>query len=177
MNPFLSVRARLFGLCVGLLAVMGAANLLLAQIIGAREPQEFEQREQYERVQTIQAVYQAVNDHRTWQGQVNTSVLLGNEVLRRQAEERFATVTRELESLMAEMHRFDPQGVDIVRGEMNALPLEMQDAIAALAGGKKEEANALYRTVWRRIDAIQDTLKAAIEREQKQADAVQQLEK
>jgi diguanylate cyclase (GGDEF)-like protein len=176
MNPIRSVRFRLFALCVGLLVVMGGVNFLLAMTIGEREPQELEQREQYHRVYTIQTVYQAVNDHRTWQGQVNTSTLLGNEELRRQAEERFAAVQRELESGMEEMQRFDPESVGIVRREMGALPLEMQQAIGALSAGRKEEANAIYRTVRRRIDIIQETLKSAIDREQKQAEAVQRLE-
>lgn len=176
MNPFLSVRARLFALCIGLLAVMAAANLFLAVTIGEREPQELEQRQQYERVQTIQAVYQAVNDHRTWQGQVNTSKLLGSEALRIQAEERFAAVQRELESRMAEMQGFDPRSVEIVRSEMAALPYEMQRVVADLAGKRKEAANAIYRTIRQRIDNIQETLKSAIEREQNLAHAVQRLE-
>ena len=50
MNPFLSVRARLFSLCIGLLAVMGGANLLLGQINSQHEAQVLQLQEQYRRV-------------------------------------------------------------------------------------------------------------------------------
>jgi diguanylate cyclase (GGDEF)-like protein len=176
MNPFLSVRARLFALCLGLLAVMGGANLLLVDIIGQREPQEQEQRAQYERVQTIQAVFQAVNDHRTWQGQVNTATLLKNDSLRLHAEQRFADVKKEMAARMEEMRTFDPDTVEVVRREMNALPPEMNKFARLLGDGKQEEAAAIYSTLRRRIDSLEGSLNGAIEREQAQASAVQQRE-
>lgn len=176
MNPFLSVRARLFSLCLGLLAVMGGANLVLVDIIGQREPQELEQRAQYERVQTIQAVFQAVNDHRTWQGQVNTATLLGDKPLRLQAEQRFADVKKRMAAHMEEMQRFDPATVEIVQRAMGLLPHEMQEFASLLREGDREGAAAIYTTIRHRIDSLEGALNGAIAREQTQATAVQRRE-
>jgi diguanylate cyclase (GGDEF)-like protein len=176
MNPILSVRARLFALCLGLLAVMGGANLLLGQIIREREPQELEQQAQYQRVHTIHAVYRAVDDYRSWQGQVNSAVLVKNDVWRAQAEAGFASVQHELTTRLTEMDRFDPSGVKIIRDALEALPEETRNAVQKLAEGKKEEADGLYAAVRERIATIHNTLKAAVEREQAQAEIVQRRE-
>jgi diguanylate cyclase (GGDEF)-like protein len=177
MNPFLSVRFRLFALCVGLLAVMGGANLLLAKIIIDREPQEIEQQDQYRRVQTIYAVYQAVNDYRYWQSQVNSAVLVKNDAWRAQAEEGFAGVQQHLTNVLREMERFDPVSVSTIQKSLNALPDETRTAVEALAGGRQADANALYSRVRERIETIQGALKAATEREQIQAEVVQRTER
>jgi len=177
MNPFLSVRTRLFALCVGLLLVMGGANLVLGQIISEREPQEREQQAQYQRVQTIQAVHHAVNDYRYWQSQVNTSLLLKNDTWRAQAEQGFAEVSAGLSRLLGEMKLFDPMGVASIQSALDVLPRETADAVRALADGNQAEADALYGKVRQRIATIQEALKGALNREQANADRVQELER
>jgi diguanylate cyclase (GGDEF)-like protein len=176
MNPFFSVRARLFALCLGLLAIMGGANLLLGEIVREREPQEIEQQAQYQRVYTIHAVYRAVDEYRSWQGQVNSAVLVKNDIWRQQAEQGFASVQAELSTQLTKMDAFDAEGVKIIRDSLKALPEETRRAVETLAAGKKEEADALYSTVRERIATIHSTLKSAVEREQTEAEIVQRRE-
>jgi diguanylate cyclase (GGDEF)-like protein len=177
MNPFFSVRFRLFALCVGLLAVMGGANLLLGEIIREREPQEVEQQAQYQRVETIQAVHHAVNDYRFWLGQVNTALLLRNKTSQVQAEEGFAGVHRTLSARLLDMEEFDPRAVADIKGAIAALPSETRSAVEALVGGRQAEADVLYVKVRQRIATIQDALKVALEREQRGAAEVQRQER
>jgi diguanylate cyclase (GGDEF)-like protein len=156
---------------------MGGANFFLGEIIREREPQEVEQQAQYRRVQTIQAVHHAVNDYRYWQGQLNTSVLLRNDAWRAQAAEGFAGVESTLNARLSEMEQFDPTGVQAIQGAIAVLPEETDRAVRALASGRQAEADALYLTVRRRIAAIQGALKTALDREQANADAVQEQER
>ncbi len=173
MNPFLSVRARLFGLCVALLVVMGGANLLLGDIIRERGPQEVEQQAQYQRVQIIQTVHHAVNDYRYWQGQVNSAILVKNDVWRVQAEEGFGRVQRDLATQLIAMEAFDPAGVQTIRVALDALPEETLNAVRTLASGNQIEADALYVKIRQRINSVQGALKESLAREQASADAVQ----
>jgi ElaB/YqjD/DUF883 family membrane-anchored ribosome-binding protein len=177
MNPFFSVRFRLFALCIGLLAVMGGANLLLGEIIREREPQEVEQQAQYQRVETIQAVHHAVNDYRFWQGQVNTALLLRNKAWQVQAEEGFAGVQRTLFARLGEMEEFDPRAVADIKEVIAALPSETRSAVEALVAGRQSDADAHYVKVRQRIVTIQDALKVALDREQSGAAEVQRQER
>lgn len=173
MNPWLSVRARLLGLCLGLLVVLGGANLYLGKIIRDREPQEVEQQAQYHRVQTMHAAKQAINTYRYWQGQANSAVLIKNPQLESQAKANLNEAWSELVRRLGEVEKFDRNSAQIIRETLDALPGEMAKVIEAIAADRKVEADQFFPRVRKRLETIEETLNGAIAREQADAEAVE----
>jgi diguanylate cyclase (GGDEF)-like protein len=172
MNPFLSVRARLFSLCIGLLAVMGGANLLLGQINSQHEEQVRLQQEQYRRVSVTYAVQQALTKFRFRQGQVNAAVTVGNAEAERRARELVAGTLTELDERLVKLAEFDPTAVEVIRGAMAQLPQQLSDGMRALAE-RKPEAEAHFNEAARLLSTIDGALTSVAEREQGVAEDVQ----
>jgi diguanylate cyclase (GGDEF)-like protein len=172
MNPFMSVRFRLFALCVGLLAVMGGANLLLTRINQQHEAEVALLQEQYRRVNVIYAVQRTMAAFRFWQGQVNTSALIQNADSEAKAKIKLEDARGQVQKRLAELREFDAPSVDVVQDILGALSLRLHDLVLALnTRDKSAEAHAAEAT--RLANAMEQTLLAAIEREQAMADVAQ----
>jgi diguanylate cyclase len=172
MNPVMSVRFRLFALCVGLLAVMGGANLLLTRINQQHEAEVALLQEQYRRVSVIYAVQRSMATFRFLQGQVNAAVLAGDSAAEKRDELRIERARGEVQNRLSEFREFDAASVDRVERIFAELSERIHEAISALAKGDKQfevhmaKAGGLAKS-------MEDTLLTAIEREQTLADIAQ----
>lgn len=174
MNPLFSVRARLFALCLGLLAVMGGANLLLGQINSGHEEQVLLQQKQYRRVSVVYGVQQALTAYRFWQGQVNVAGSVGNSVAEQRAKGRVEQALVALNEHLAELQEFDRAAVKVVQEAMAELPVRLQEGSQALAR-RLPEAEAHFNEAVRLLGRIDGALTATAEREQGVAEEVQRL--
>ena len=176
MNPFFSVRFRLFALCLGLLVVVGGANLLLGNIIQQREPQELEQQAQYQRVDAIHTTRHAINTYRHERSLLDSASILRNPALEADARASLEKATREMERRLSEMERFDPASVAIIRQALLEFLHHVEKAVEAITRGQYPEANTHFSEVHRLLNTIEDTLSVAVIREQAQAQQVQELQ-
>lgn len=172
MNPFLSVRFRLFALCAGLLFVLGGANVLLGEINRQHETQVLQQQEQYRRVQVINAVLQGMSTYRYWFGQMNAAVLVQNADAEAQAKEKRDAAEVALSERLKELEHFDPDTVLIVRNVLREFPRHLQEGIRAMLTGAPGVEMHFGETT-RLLNAAERALASATTREQALADDVQ----
>jgi diguanylate cyclase (GGDEF)-like protein len=172
MNPILSVRFRLFALCVGLLAVMGGANLMLTRINQEHEAQVAVLQEQYRRVSVIYAVQRSMATFRFLQGQANAAVLAGDALAEQQAKPLIDQARGEVQDRLAEFRQFDAASVDLAQKVFAELSESIHAAIVALARGDKGVEGHMTKAGGL-AKSMEDTLLAAIEREQSLADGAQ----
>lgn len=172
MNPFLSVRFRLFALCVSLLAVMGGANLMLGQINSQHEAQVLQQQEQYRRVSIINDVLQGMSPIKYWLGQANAAAMVQNDVAERRARERHAQARQEFEPRLLELEKFDAASVLDVRALVDELPKPLRDGVLAMLAGDRT-AEAHMAAAARILTRIEQLLASAAERERALAEEVQ----
>jgi len=172
MNPVLSVRFRLFALCVGLLAVMGVANLLLGQINSQHEAQVLLQQEQYRRVSVINDVLQGMSPIKYWLGQVNAAALVENKEGEQRARQRHAQARADLEIRLLQLAKFDPASVSEVGQLVDELPQPMRLGVIALVKRDPTAESHLAESA-RILTRIEQVLAAASERERSLAEQVQ----
>lgn len=172
MNPFLSVRFRLFALCIGLLAVMGGANLMLTRINQQHEAEVTLLQEQYRRVNVIYAVQRSMVAFRFWQGQVNTAILVKNSESEEKAKTKLEEARAQVNERLDEFRRFDSQSVEIIEKVLVQLSARLHEAIVAVSVGD-QHADALAAEATRLANAMEQALLSAIEREQALADVAQ----
>jgi diguanylate cyclase (GGDEF)-like protein len=173
MNPFLSVRARLFSLCIGLLAVMGGANLLLGQINSQHEEQVRLQQEQYRRVSVIYSVQQSLGNYRYQLGQVNAAGLVQSATAEARAVARLAVARDEVEQRLREMDRFDASAPDVIRAALVDLPIRMRESVTALVK-RDPAAEAHIGESGRLLGTIDQALNGSASRERAVAEEIQQ---
>lgn len=174
MNPIRSVRFRLFALCVGLLAVMGAANLWLGQINAQHEAQVLLQQEQYRRVRVVYGVQQALTVYRFWQGQVNAASSVQNTAAEERARARVQQAVADLEAHLLELAKFDTSAVDVIQSAMSKLPVQLKEGMDALVQ-RRPDAEALINEASRSLSTIDSALTGVAQREQAVAEDVQRL--
>jgi diguanylate cyclase (GGDEF)-like protein len=172
MNPFLSVRFRLFALCVSLLVVLGGANVLLGRINSQHEAQVLLQQEQYRRVSVINDVLQGMSPIKYWQGQINGAALVENHAAERQAQQRYAAARAELDVKLLDLEKFDPESVREVVALVDDLPRPMRAGVLALLR-RDATAEGHITEAGRILTRIEQVLAAAAERERTLADEVQ----
>lgn len=166
-----SVRSRLLGLCLGLMAILGCTTLLLGVVIHQREQQEVEQKRQYDRLQTIILLREALNSSRHYQSQVNVARLIGNKELEAEFSKQRSKAEQALEDGLPLLEQFDATSVAIVREQRKLSLASMQKAIDAIVG-KKVDSFALANETMGHINLIESTLKVAGDRERLKADQI-----
>lgn len=174
MTAFFSVRFRLFALCVGLLAVMGGANLLLGQINQKHEEEVALLQEQYRRVNVIFSVQQAMVTVRYWQGQVNSSILVKNAATEKLASQRLAEAREKLNERFGEMNAFDPDAALAINDLLGKLIDEMREAVVAIVSADPTAQSRISRAS-RLVMDMEDALTAATQRQQALAEAAQSI--
>jgi diguanylate cyclase (GGDEF)-like protein len=172
MNPFLSVRTRLFALCVGLLLVMGVANLWLAEINSDHEAQVLLQQQQYQRVSVVYSVQQALTVYRFWQGQVNAAGMVKNHTAEEAARHRVEKAVLDLTARLRELEGFDPAAAEVIREAMGDLTKRLQEGMQALIQGRPE-AETYINEASRQLSRIDSALNSTAQREQGIAENVQ----
>lgn len=166
-----SVRYRLLLLCLGLLAVLGSTNLLLGFVIQHREAEEVEQRQQYDRLQAIAAVREALAASRHFQGQVNVAKLIGDPELEARVVQSLSKAESALHIGLVNVEAFDRDSVAIVRDEWVAAHNAMGVAIGAMTRNQADALKLATETI-AHLNRIEETLKAAGDRETRRADEI-----
>jgi diguanylate cyclase (GGDEF)-like protein len=172
MNPILSVRFRLFALCVGLLIVMGGANFWLERINSEHEAQVLLQQEQFRRVSVTYAVQQSLGAWRFWVGQVNAGGLVENASAEQAAVAKREEARQVVEGRLAELAAFDQPAVDVIRQAMTELPLRLHEGTQALVK-REPSAETHFNESARLLGVIERALNATAEREKDVAEEVQ----
>jgi len=173
MNPIRSVRFRLFALCVGLLLVMGGANLWLGRINAQHEAQVLLQQEQYRRVNVIYSVQQALTNYRYWLGQVNAAGLVESATATERANQRLDEARADVEQRLKALDQFDVPAGDVIRRVIVELPPVMRDTVVALVR-RDPAAEAHITESGRLLGMIDQALNGASLREQTLAEEIQQ---
>lgn len=174
MNPFLSVRFRLFALCASLLLVLGGANLMLGRINSQHEAQVLQQQEQYRRVSVINDVLQGMSPIKYWLGQINGAALVKNQVAEAQARSRYEQARADLEKRFIELEKFDAPSVSEVRELVDALPVPMREGVLALLSGDPK-AESHIAEAGRILSRIEQVLATASGRERDLAEDIQSV--
>lgn len=165
------MRGRLLALSLGLMGVLGCTNLLLGIVIHQREAQEAEQKQQYDRLQAITTVREAITTVRHFGGQINVAKLLADKELEKNLLQRLLNVESDLEAALQRVEDFDPESAAIVREQRQQAAIGMQrfmDALARKADGALDLAMATFRN----LDTIEATMQAAGVRERMRADQI-----
>lgn len=163
-----SVRGRLLMLCLGLLLLLGGANLLLATIVNQREAEEQAQAVQYGRVQTVISLREAFGSVRHFQSLVNVGRLTRDPQLQQRMADSLAAAELQLQLHLAHMAEFDPAGVELIRRERELSVEAMRKAIEAMAG-QREDSAGLAHTAISHLDRIEQTLTESGDRERRRA--------
>ena len=164
----LSVRSRLLLLGLGMLIVLGSANLLLASVIGQREASESEQGMQYQRLQVIVSVREALGAARHAQSLANVGKLTQDAELLRRFNESLLAAEADLEANLGRMSEFDPDSVATIRHERRVVADLMQRAVAAIARNQLDSADLSRQTIGH-LDGIENLLRQASARESRRA--------
>jgi diguanylate cyclase (GGDEF)-like protein len=174
MNPFLSVRFRLFALCTGLLLVLSAANVVLGRINSGHEAQVLQQQEQYRRVSVIYAVQHALAAYRYALGQVNSAGLVKNDDAEARARVQLQESTVSVGQQLARLADFDSDTAARVKDAVSRLPEVLAQGVTALAGHSPEAERHLNeaRAVLLGMD---EALNGAAQRETALAAEVQRI--
>ncbi len=166
-----SVRARLLVLCLGLVSILVAVALLLGWVVQQREVQEEEQKQQYDRLQSITSVREALASVRHTQGQANVAVVIGDELLKQRLTKSLQEEEAGLEAILSSVEMFDPLSIQIVREERRLSLQSMEKSIQIMASGGKHSLELAIETIGH-LDRIESTLKAAGDRERQRADQI-----
>ena len=169
----ISVRGRLLGLSLGLMAVLGCTTVLLGFVIQQREAQEAEQKQQYDRLQAITTVREALTTVRHFQGQINVAKLLADKELQARLEQRLARVEIELEMALQRAENFDAASAAVVRDQRAQSISGARNFMEALAS-KSDSAARLAIETFKNLDTIESTLQQAGLRERLRADGIAQ---
>jgi diguanylate cyclase (GGDEF)-like protein len=176
MNPFYSVRFRLFALCVSLLIVLGGANVFLGYIIKQREAQEAEQREQYHRLTAIHAAEQAIHNFRYQNAQANNALMVNNVSQQQHIAKFLAAASAEAEARLAEVERFDPDSANVIRQSLEAYPKHVRSGVKAVLAGEQSAADRSLAEANRHLRTIEEAFKAATTRETLRVDRILERE-
>lgn len=166
-----SVRVRLLSLCLGLVGILCATTLLLGLVIHQREAQEVEQKKQYDRLQAITMVREALTTARHYRGQVNVAKLLSDPALEERIMRSLADAERELQDGLDRVRQFDPESAETVIRERELSLVTMQKSMVALMQ-KTEDSFSLAMQTIQHLDTIESTLKTAGDRERRLADEI-----
>lgn len=170
-----SVRVRLFALSIGLLLVLGSANLLLTLMVSQRESQELLQQEQYRRVEVIYGTLQAVGTFRFWRGQVNSAALLDNGNGRSQAQPSLDKAEAELSRRLGELSSFDPVSSQVIQKALSDFAAAAERFLSAVRERREDQSKAAFTEGSQLLTIIEKTLAEATKREHDLAQVAQQL--
>jgi diguanylate cyclase (GGDEF)-like protein len=159
---------------VGLLLVMGVANLWLGEINSDHEAQVLLQQEQFRRVSVTYAVQQALGTWRYWVGQVNAAGLVENASSEEKAVARRQEAHAEVERRLGELAQFDDEAVTVIREAMELLPLRLHEGTIALTR-RESGAESLFNESAHLLSRIERALNGAAQREQAVADEIQRV--
>lgn len=173
----LSVRARLFVLCFGLIAIFGSATVLLGYLIHRDQAFQKIEQDQQHRFEAIWSAEQSMSLFRQRASQLSTSILLKDEDGQRKAEQVFTKARSELETRVRVVEQFDRPSAQIIRETLPKIPIDILNATHALAGGLHSEATSSVAELQQSLALIESTLQTVAQREHMQAAEIEARER
>ena len=164
-GPQLSVRFRLLGLSLGLLAIFGGSSLLLGYLIERNQSEQRTQQEQYRRFEIIDALQRAMAQYRHTGGELNSAIMQKKPDLERQARGAWEDARKEVDVQLIRMASFDSSGAQTIESALQGTPEYSEQVMKAVAAGKQDEAAPLLAELYRRFNLIEESLRSASLRE------------
>lgn len=177
MSPALSVRVRLMALCVGLVAVLGVANLLLAYMINQNQGRQVAQQEQYRRFEIIQATGQSMARLRHLGGQLNSARMFRKTQEEAQISAAMRAAETNLDAQLNQLASFDVASAQRIRLAVGELPLLQASVVEAMLAGRSPENEPSVKELQRRLNLIEETLSEATQRERSLARELHERER
>ncbi|MDR3418917.1 MAG: EAL domain-containing protein [Nevskia sp.] len=171
-RPIFSVRFRLLALCLGLLAIFGSSSLLLGYLIERNQEEQEAQAEQYRRFGIIQRVLEAVTVDARHGSNVNIAIIQKNPELEAKARQLEEQSHNDVWVELARLRSFDPESAGIIEVAQRELPQISEQAARNLVAGKTDQAQVAE--LQKRVNTIEETVRAATRRERDRADRIQQ---
>lgn len=168
-----AVRTRLLWLCLGLLLISGTATLLLGFVIQQREAEEAQQTAQYDRLQAITTVREALASVRHQQGLLNVAKVINDKKLVDDVVTKVSVAEKNLAAAFERVSQFDPETIATVREARHMAMLPMQKSIEAMAKRQTQDLSLALEAMGQ-LNRLQDTLDAAGRRERIRADEITQ---
>ncbi|MDE2148696.1 MAG: EAL domain-containing protein [Gammaproteobacteria bacterium] len=175
IRPRLSVRQRLLGLVLALLAIFAGISLLLGNLVIGNLNDQRAIQEQYRRFDVIQTVAQDLLVYRQEGGKWNLAMMREAppaEVQRARAGLDRARHT--LDEQLLRLKAFDPAVVRVVDAALQGLDVNAKSAVEATLQQDTKTLAALIRDIQARFDRISDSLGDAIARQQTVSDTILQ---
>lgn len=158
MTSFRSVSFRLFILSVTILGVLVTTAVLLAGVVRQEDLLRHQETEHLAQLDQFHAVQHAVSAVRLWHGNRVTAVLARDPEWEAQAERSIAEASEKLELQLEALISLAPDAVQAVRSGVQALREPAGQAVAAIQGGKRVEAERLMRELREIVLSIEGAL-------------------
>ncbi|MDP3294600.1 MAG: EAL domain-containing protein [Nevskia sp.] len=163
-------------LCLGLVAVLGGASLVIGSVILRDQEANTARRQQFERFETIYAAQQAMNRVRQHSAQLNAAILTPDR--RQQSLARQAQIEAKagFDSELLKLSNSDPISARLIEEASDEIDGLSARAVNAAASTEPARAPPLLSALQQRIDLIDETLQAASKREQMRTRELQAAE-
>jgi len=175
-KPILTVRVRLLGLCLGLVAILGGASVVLGYLILRNQASQEIQQSQFHRFETIYASQQGMIIYRNRASQLNSAALARDKALQDRASVAFEAAGASLEHQLEQLASFDAPSVEIIRKALQEVPIYRQRTVDAMLSGDQSQVGPNSAALQQRADLIETTLQMISEREHARAEEIQRLE-
>ena len=175
-KQLLTVRVRLLGLCLGLVAILGSASLVLGYLIVRNQEFQAAQWSQYRRFETIYAAQQSMSNYRNRGNQLNSATLAKDKSQEDKAAAGFEAARANLEAQLNLLAEFNAPSVAVIRAALGEIPVYRQKLLDAIFAGDQAEVALNTSALQQRLDLFEKTLHAISEREQAEAEKIQMQE-
>jgi diguanylate cyclase (GGDEF)-like protein len=178
MNPLIySVQTRLMALCLGLVVVLGGANLILGGLIQQDQTYQAAQQEQFQRFKVISAAQEAMTSFRHARGLLNSMILVKDEAGQKSGREIVAASYQEVMTELDKLKSFDPQEASEILAAFSTVQPVIDNVIGLMAAGQPADTSDDYREYQRLLNLINDRLNQVSQREHQLADDIEQRER
>ncbi len=162
---------------MGLVVVLGGANLLLGALIQRDQTYQRDQQEQFQRFKVIASTQEAMTSFRHARGLLNSMIMLkdtsGQKTGREIVESNYQEVLNQLDDLA----RFDKANADEIRAAFTAVQPKIEQFMKLMVSGQPAETSEDFRDYQRLLDLINTRLNEVSAREHRLADEVEHRER
>lgn len=176
-KPIFSVRARLLVLSLGLVGILGSASLILGYLIVSNQSFQTQQQEQFQRFEAINAAQQAMGGFRSAGGQLNSATFTKDKDLEERAQIVFEKAKQNLDDKLSLLVPFDSASVATINTAAMRAMVYRERVVEYFLTGPRELMTPTSVALQNQLTLIEETLRAAGQREHTQAEALQVREK
>ncbi len=164
-------------LCLGLVAVLGGASLVIGSVMLRDQEANAARLQQFERFETIYAAQQAMNLVRLHSGQLASAIQTPNRQQQDLARKAQIEAKASFDDQRLKLSSADPISAKLIEEASNEIDGLSIRAINAVVSGEAGRAQPLLSALQQRIDLIDETLQTASKREQLRTRELQAAER